>query len=160
MNITVISTVVGLLMATFMFFIRMRASKKPASLKKIILPPFFMSTGFLMFLFPGVQVHIKYAIAAFFVGALLSYPLIATSKFQIVGDDIYLKRSKAFVFILLGLVVLRVALKSYIGMYINVLETGGLFFILAFGMIVPWRIAMYFSYMKLQRNLNEDSILT
>lgn len=158
MNVTVISTVVAVFMALMVFMIRMKAAKKPASLKKIILPPIFMSTGFSMFFLPQMHIHVQYAIAAFFVGNLLSYPLIATSKFQIVGEDIYLKRSKAFVFILLGLVALRAILKSYVGEYINIMETAGLFFILAYGMILPWRIAMYFSFMKLKKTLKEEPV--
>ncbi|GEN36706.1 MULTISPECIES: CcdC family protein [Aneurinibacillus] len=157
---TILSAVIGVFMAMMVFFIRMRASKKPASLKKIILPPFFMSTGFSMFLYPPMHVHVTYALFAFFVGTLLSYPLIVTSKFEVIGKDIYLKRSKAFVFILIGLVLLRLALKSYVGMYVSMEETAGLFFILAFGMIVPWRIAMYVEYMKLHRSLDDDSVLT
>ncbi|MBN6186782.1 cytochrome c biogenesis protein CcdC [Aneurinibacillus sp. BA2021] len=160
MNVTIISAVMGLFMASMVFVIRMRASKKPASLKKIVLPPFFMSTGFAMFLNPSMHVHVTYALFAFFVGALLSYPLILTSRFEVIGKDIYLKRSKAFVFILLGLVVLRLALKSYVGLYVTFEETAGLFFILAFGMIVPWRVAMYVEYMKLSRSLDDDRLLT
>jgi membrane protein CcdC involved in cytochrome C biogenesis len=160
MSMTILSAVIGLFMATMVFIVRMRAAKKPASLKKIILPPFFMSTGFAMFLYPPMHVHVTYALFAFFVGTMLSYPLIATSRFEVVGKDIYLKRSKAFVFILLGLVVLRMMLKSYVGMYVGVEETAGLFFILAFGMIVPWRIAMYREYVKLYRTIGDDSILT
>ena len=152
MNLTVISTIVALFMAMMVFMIRMKAAKKPATVKKIILPPLFMSTGFSMFLVPQMHVHLQYAWIAFFVGTLLSYPLIVTSKFEIVGEDIYLKRSKAFVFILLGLVALRMGLKSYVGEYIDIMETAGLFFILAFGMILPWRIAMYFSFAKLKKN--------
>ncbi|CEH31312.1 hypothetical protein AM501_10540 [Aneurinibacillus migulanus] len=151
---TILSGVIGIFMATIVLMVRMRASKKPASLKKIILPPFFMSTGFAMFLYPPMHVHVTYALFAFFVGALLSYPLIVTSKFEVVGRDIYLKRSKAFFFILVGLVLLRLALKSYVGMYVSIEETAGLFFILAFGMIVPWRVAMYFEYVKLNRSLD------
>lgn len=151
---TILSGVIGIFMATIVLMVRMRASKKPASLKKIILPPFFMSTGFAMFLYPPMHVHVTYALFAFFVGALLSYPLIVTSKFEVVGRDIYLKRSKAFFFILVGLVLLRLALKSYVGMYVSMEETAGLFFILAFGMIVPWRVAMYFEYVKLNRSLD------
>ncbi|WCK54004.1 cytochrome c biogenesis protein CcdC [Aneurinibacillus sp. Ricciae_BoGa-3] len=158
--ITIISSIVALCMALMVFFVRMRAANKPASVKKIILPPFFMSSGFLMFLYPGFHVPVEYAIIAFFVGMLFSYPLIITSRFEVVGKDVYLKRSKAFVFILLGLVVIRLVLKTYISQYINVMETGSLFFVLAFGMIVPWRIAMYFSYLRVQRELDDKTILT
>lgn len=153
MDRTLLSSIFALFMATMVIIIRMKAAKKPATVKKIILPPLFMSTGFFMFFLPQMHVHIQYALIAFFVGVLLSYPLIVTSKFEIVGKDIYLKRSKIFIFILVGLVVLRLALKSYIGQYIDLMETAGLFFILAFGMIVPWRIDMYFNFAKLKKSL-------
>lgn len=159
MNVAVLSTVVALGMAVMAFFIRMRAAKKPVSVKKIVLPPFFMSTGFLMFVYPPTHVPVTYAIAAFFGGAVLSYPLIATSGFEVVGDEVYMKRSKMFLFILVGLIAIRVLLKSYIGLYIDPMETAGLFFILAFGMIVSWRIAMYFSYIRLQRDLKDNHVL-
>jgi membrane protein CcdC involved in cytochrome C biogenesis len=158
-NLTVMSTAIGLCMAMVVFFLRMRAAKKPATFKKIVMPPLFMSTGFAMFFYPSMHVHVKYALLALFIGTILSYPLIMTSRFEIVGSDIYLKRSKAFIFILLGIMGLRLVLKSYVGTYVDVMETAGLFFILAFGMIVPWRIAMGVEYMKLYRTLKEDSSL-
>ncbi|BAU26699.1 membrane protein CcdC involved in cytochrome C biogenesis [Aneurinibacillus soli] len=160
MSVAVLSTIVVLFMAVMAFFIRMRAAKKPVSAKKIILPPFFMSTGFMMFLYPPTHVPVTYAVAAFVCGMILSYPLIATSRFEVVGDHIYMKRSKAFLVILLGLIAIRTTLKSYIGMYINPMETAGIFFILAFGMIVTWRIAMYFTYIRFQRDLKNDYDLT
>ncbi|MFB4475451.1 CcdC protein domain-containing protein, partial [Oceanobacillus caeni] len=39
------STIVFAGMAVFMIFIRLKAAKRPASIKKIILPPIMMSTG-------------------------------------------------------------------------------------------------------------------
>ena len=160
MNVVVLSTIVALGMAVMAFFIRARAAKKPVSIRKIVLPPFFMSTGFFMFLYPPTHAPIRYAIAAFFSGVVLSYPLIATSGFQVQGNEVYMKRSKAFLFILVGLIAIRMLLKSYIGLYINPMETAGLFFILAFGMIVSWRIAMYFSYVRLQQQLKSGHMLT
>ena len=49
--ILAVSTIAAIVMALAVFAIRMKASKKPATLKKIILPPFFMSTGALMYVF-------------------------------------------------------------------------------------------------------------
>jgi membrane protein CcdC involved in cytochrome C biogenesis len=145
-----ISTLVAVLMALLVIGIRMRASRKPTSLRKILIPPFAMSTGFLMFLFPEFRVPYTYALIALLVGILFSYPLIATSHMQVLDGSIYLKRSKMFPLILLGLLALRLLLHQFVERYVNVQQTGALFFILAFGMIVPWRIAMYRRFKKLQ----------
>ncbi|NGQ93791.1 cytochrome c biogenesis protein CcdC [Brevibacillus sp. SYP-B805] len=141
--------IVPLLMATFVIMIRMRAAKKPVSARKIILPPLFMSTGFIMFHFPEAITPLPYDILAFLVGMVLSIPLILTSKFEIVGQDVYLRRSKIFFVILLGLLIIRTAIKLWIGDAFTPMQTGGLFFILAFGMILPWRVAMLFMYQRL-----------
>lgn len=90
---------------------------------------------------------------AFIVGVLFSLFLIKTSSFEVVQDNIYLKRSKAFIFILVGLIVVRLLLKVILGQFIPVHEMGGLFFTLAFGMILPWRIAMFFMYRNLAKKL-------
>lgn len=87
------------------------------------------------------------------VGMFFSIFLIKTSKFEIQGNDIYLKRSKAFVFILIGLVIIRIALKSVLSASIDVPQMGGMFFLLAYSMIIPWRIAMYVDYKKLLNQL-------
>ena len=50
------STIIAAIMAVIMIFVRLRAAKEPTSVKKIILPPFFMSTGALMFVVPIFQV--------------------------------------------------------------------------------------------------------
>lgn len=156
---TVISTGISVIMAFIVLTIRLRKSKQPTSLKQIILPPLFMSSGFIMFLYPPMHVHILYAIESLITGMCLSIPLILTSKFEVRGTDIFLKRSKAFMFILLGLIILRLAMKSYIGDYVSFYETGGLFYILAVGMIFPWRIAMAIKYRQLARG-NQGELLS
>ncbi|SET38531.1 Membrane protein CcdC involved in cytochrome C biogenesis [Salinibacillus kushneri] len=149
------STVVAFIMATTMIFVRMKAAKKPASIKKIILPPLFMSTGALMFVLPVFHISWMQLIEAFVVGAIFSVFLIMTSKFEIQEDDIYLVPSKAFVLILFGLLILRLLLKTIIGQTISFGETSGMFFILAFGMILSWRIAMLIKYLKLKKTLEQ-----
>ena len=115
-----------------------------------------MSTGALMFVFPMFRVTGAELLEALLLGMFFSIFLIKTSKFEVREDAIYLKRSKAFVFILIGLLCLRIALKTYLSSTIDVGELSGMFWILAFGMIVPWRIAMYISYKKLHRRINSD----
>jgi membrane protein CcdC involved in cytochrome C biogenesis len=88
------------------------------------------------------------------LGMLFSILLIKTSKFEIRENEIYLKRSKAFIYILVGLLIVRVALKSILSTSIDFGELSGMFFLLAFSMIVPWRVAMYLDYKKLYRQLH------
>ncbi|KGX87563.1 CcdC family protein [Pontibacillus litoralis] len=147
------STIVAALMAVTMIFVRMRAAKKPASVKKIILPPVFMSTGALMFLFQPFRVEWLQVVEAFTLGVFFSIFLIKTSKFEIKDQDIYLIPSKAFVFILFGLLIVRIVLKLIIGNGISLGETSGMFFLLAFGMILSWRIAMLLQYKRLEKQL-------
>ncbi|MBY0120584.1 CcdC family protein [Bacillus sp. S/N-304-OC-R1] len=154
MDMVIISSVGAALMAVFVMFVRMKAAKKPASAKKIILPPIFMSTGALMFIFPYFRVTPLEILEAALVGMLFSILLVKTSKFEIRENQIYLKRSKAFVFILIGLLIIRIIAKLILSSSIHVGQLGGMFWILAFGMIVPWRIAMYMDFRKLQRQLS------
>jgi membrane protein CcdC involved in cytochrome C biogenesis len=157
-NFHFITPVIAFVMAATVITLRLRATNKPVNAKKIILPPIGMSTGFLMFLYPPTHIPWSWAALAFLTGALfLSIPLIQTSKFHVVNGEIYLKRSKAFVWILLTLFVLRLSLHSYIEQHISVFQTGSVFFILAFGMLLPWRLAMYVKYKKLQNELKQKS---
>ncbi|PYH25493.1 hypothetical protein US8_03773 [Bacillus altitudinis] len=141
-------------MAVAVMFIRIKSSAKPATAKKIILPPIFMSTGALMFFVPMFQVTGAEFLEAITVGMFFSIFLIKTSKFEIRGNEIYLKRSKAFVFILIGLLVLRIGMKTILSSSIDYGALSGMFWILAFGMIVPWRIAMYLSFRKMSKQLD------
>ncbi|NLP52883.1 cytochrome c biogenesis protein CcdC [Bacillus sp. RO1] len=157
---TVLSTIFAVCMALLVLFIRMKAAKKPSSVKKIVLPPIFMSTGALMFLFPEFRVSFLQILEALTVGAIFSIFLIKTSKFEMKDNDIYLKRSKAFVFILLGLLAVRVVMKLVLSTQIDIGELTGMFWLLAFGMIVPWRIAMYVKYKKIESGSIPPTIKT
>jgi membrane protein CcdC involved in cytochrome C biogenesis len=140
-------------MAILVIIIRIKAAKKPATMKKIILPPLFMSTGSLMFLFPMFQVTPLQVLEAVSVGMVFSIFLIKTSQFEVKENEIYLKRSKAFIFILFGLLILRIILKVILSSSIDVGELSGMFYLLALGMIIPWRISMFLSFRKLNDQL-------
>ncbi|WP_042348750.1 CcdC family protein [Bacillus massiliigorillae] len=159
MDLIYISTGIAILMALGVLFIRMKASSKPVSSKKIILPPIFMSTGALMFLFPFFRVTSAEILEALCVGMFFSIFLIKTSTFEIRDNDIYLKRSKAFAFILIGLVIIRLVGKLVLSSTIDVGQLSGMFWILAFGMIVPWRVAMYVQYKRLQNTMLNTAIV-
>ncbi|MFD3445638.1 CcdC family protein [Microbacteriaceae bacterium 4G12] len=155
-NIALLSSAVAIFMAVSVMFIRIKAAKKPASLKKIILPPIFMSTGACMYILPEFRLTSSEIIEAIVVGLFFSIFLIKTSKFEIRGQEIYLQRSKAFIFILVGLLVVRVGLKTFLSQSISLGQLSGMFFLLAFAMIVSWRIAMYRSYTKLLVELKKQ----
>jgi membrane protein CcdC involved in cytochrome C biogenesis len=156
MNYVVVSSIGAVFMGFFVLFVRMKAAKKPANVKKIILPPVFMSSGALMYVAPEFRLTPMEILEAVIVGMLFSILLIKTSKFEVRENDIYLKRSKAFVFILVGLLVVRLVAKSILSSTIDFGQLSGMFFLLAFSMIVPWRIAMYRSYMKLYNGLQKN----
>ncbi|MGX5609627.1 CcdC family protein [Bacillus cereus] len=153
MHLALISSIVAICMAVGVMFIRLKAAKKPATLKKIVLPPIFMSTGAFMYLLPEFRLTTSEIIEAVLVGVFFSIFLIKTSKFEIREQDIYLQRSKAFIFILIGLIVVRLAFKSYLSQTIHLGQLSGMFFLLSFSMIVSWRIAMYRSFMKLKKEM-------
>ena len=150
----VISTIFAVIMGLLVFAVRMKASQKPATIKKIILPPFFMSTGALMYVFPYFQLTGTEILEAIILGMFFSIFLIKTSKFEIKDNQIYMKRSKAFGFVLIGLILIRTILKLLLSSSIDLGETGGMFWLLAFSMIVPWRLAMYYQYKKFEILLN------
>jgi len=154
MDLVIVSSIGAILMAVFAMFVRMKAAKKPASAKKILLPPLFMSTGALMYIFPEFRLSPMEILESIVVGMLFSILLIKTSKFEIKGEEIYLKRSRAFVFILIGLLVVRIVAKLILSSSIDVGELSGMFFLLAFSMILPWRIAMYRDFRKLYLKIN------
>ncbi|WP_373467268.1 CcdC family protein [Parageobacillus toebii] len=156
MCLAIVSSIVAVFMALLVLFVRMKASNKPTNAKKIILPPIFMSTGALMFIDPVFRVTKGELIEAVVLGAFFSIFLIKTSKFEIINGKIYLKRSKAFIFILVGLIVIRLGLKTYLGRTIDYRQLSGMFYLLAFSMIVPWRVAMYITYKKLERRLKHQ----
>ncbi|KAA9012104.1 CcdC family protein [Niallia endozanthoxylica] len=154
MDLVLVSSVGAVGMAIFAMFVRMKSAKKPATVKKILLPPLFMSTGALMYVVPEFRLTSMEIIESIVIGILFSILLIKTTKFEIKNQNIYLKRSRAFMFILLGIFVIRLAAKIILSSTIDFGELSGMFFLLAFSMIVPWRAAMYASYQKLKRELN------
>lgn len=145
------STVIALFMGILALVVRTKAAKKPVTAKRIVLPPLFMSTGAMMFFFEEFRVAPLQIVEALIVGALFSIILIKTTGFERKEDGIYVKRSKAFLFILFGLLIVRLVGKLLLSNTIDVGELGGMFWILAFGMIVPWRIGMLAKFNQMNR---------
>lgn len=129
---------------------RLHETRRPVNPRGIIIPPLGMSTGFAMFAAPQMRIPVWWGIVAFLVGAgIFAIPLAHTSRLEREGNAIMMRRSPAFLAILLVLVAIRFALRSYIDQFISPLETGALFFVLAFGMILRWRVGMLLEYRRL-----------
>jgi len=109
-----------------------------------------MATGFCMFLVPQFRVPLLWAALAFIVGAvLLAYPLLITSRLEREGDAIMMRRSSAFFAVVVGLAAIRYFARGYFDSVLTIQQTAGLFFILAFGMILRWRLRMLSQYRTL-----------
>ena len=150
---TAIVTVCGLVGVLFW---RVREGRTAVTARKIIAPTLGMSTGFCMFFAPQFRVPWLWALAAFLVGAiLLAWPLLATSRLEHDGTAIMMRRSKAFFLVILVLAAVRYFARGYFDHLLTLEQTGGLFFILAFGMILRWRIAMLCQYRQLRARFPE-----
>ncbi|HWA95146.1 MAG TPA: cytochrome c biogenesis protein CcdC [Terracidiphilus sp.] len=133
---------------------RVREAKTAVTLKKIVIPPLGMATGFSMFVAPPFRIPLEWAAIAFLVGATaLAWPLVATTKLERRGNDVMMKRSRAFIVVILVLAAIRFAAHGYFDKIMTVEQTGGLFFVLAFGMIVVWRGKLVWDYKRVSAGI-------
>ncbi len=131
---------------------RIRESSRAVSVRSLLIPPLAMSTGFSMFAAHSFRVPWTWGLSAFVLGAsVFSYPLIASSRLTRQGNAIMMRRSRWFIVILVGLAALRLVLRGYIGEFVSAQQTAGLFFVLAFGMIVRWRTELFIQFRRLVR---------
>ncbi len=129
---------------------RVREAQGAVSIKKIVIPPLGMATGFSMFIVPAFRVPWSWAGIAFLIGAfVLAYPLLLTSRLVRQGDAVMMQRSNAFFAVILVLAAIRLMARGYLDTVLSVQQTGALFYLLAFGMILRWRTRMLLEYRKL-----------
>jgi membrane protein CcdC involved in cytochrome C biogenesis len=129
---------------------RIREARGPISLKKIVMPPLGMATGFSMFAVPAFRIPWAWAGIALLFGAVgLAYPLLLTSRLVRQGDVVMMQRSNAFFIVILALAAIRLLARGYLDTVLTAQQTGALFFVLAFGMILRWRTRMLLEYRKL-----------
>lgn len=147
-------TAVAIIMAVLALIVRLKASRRPITVKRIIIPPLGMATGFGMFFVPDVHIPIYWGILAFLTGwFLFSFPLNRSTQFEIIDGEIFAKRTPEFAYILIGLLAIRLILHGVIEQYISVLQTASVFFLLAFGMILRWRLFMLKQYRRMTEQL-------
>lgn len=129
---------------------RIREAQGAVSLKKILIPPMGMATGFCMFIVPSFRVPVGWAALAVALGAVaLAYPLLLTSRLVRQGDVVMMQRSNAFFLVILALAAIRLMARGYLDSVLTLQQTGALFYLLAFGMIVRWRAQMFLEYRRL-----------
>ena len=126
---------------------RIREGRSAVTVRKIIIPPLGMATGFSMFFVPAFRVPLLWAAIAFGIGAiLLAWPLLATSRLVRDGDAVMMKRSKVFFIVVIVLFAIRYFARGYFDTIMTLQQTAGLFFVLAFWMILRWRLSMLREY--------------
>ncbi len=144
---SILASAAGLVAVTMW---RLREAKSAVSLKKIVIPPLGMATGFSMFVVPAFRIPWAWAGLAFVIGAAaLAWPLLLTTRLERRGDEVMMKRSSAFLVVILVLAAIRFFARGYFDTILTTQQTAGIFFILAFGMIVVWRAKMLMDYQRL-----------
>lgn len=129
---------------------RLRESRSTVSVKKIIAPPLGMATGFFMFVLPAFRISWELSLSAFAIGAIvLAYPMLRTSRLVKKGDTITIQRSNLFILIMVTLAIIRFIARNYFSTILSTQQTAALFFVLAFGMILRWRVQMLLEYRAL-----------
>lgn len=145
--VTAVASLVGLVGVLVW---RVREGRTAVTLKKIVMPPLGMATGFSMFFVPACRVPWAWGIGAFLVGAILfAYPLLLTSDLHIENGVIMMKRSAAFFTVVIVLALVRYLARGYFDAFMSLEQTGALFYLLAFGMILRWRAKLFFAYRAL-----------
>ena len=120
---------------------RVREGRAVVTLKKIVIPPLGMATGFSMFFYPPCRVPFLWSLAAFAIGAgIFAYPLLLTSDLHFHNGEIRMKRSSAFFAVIIVRVLVRWAARDYFDHFLSLEQTGAIFYLLAFGMIPRWRL--------------------
>jgi membrane protein CcdC involved in cytochrome C biogenesis len=137
---------------------RVRETKTAVSLRKIIIPPLGMATGFSMFFDPAFRVPLEWAAIAFLIGSVaLAWPLLLTTRLEVQGETVRMKRSSAFLLVILVLAAIRFFARGYFDKILSAQQTAGIFFILAFGMILIWRAKMLVDFRRLTADMQEAS---
>ena len=153
---SILASVAGLVAVTIW---RLREARTAVSLKKIVIPPLGMATGFSMFFVPAFRVPLEWAGIAFVIGAsALSLPLLLTTRLERRGDTVMMKRSSAFLAVILVLAVIRFLARGYFDTILTAEQTAGIFFILAFGMIICWRAKMLVDFRRLTSEFQASAV--
>lgn len=149
---------IGIFVVLFglMLWRRTSAMRKPIKGKGYVMiwPLVFFLPGFLMFVNPQqpFQGNVWEILGAIAFGGLLSIPMIITTQYEVREDGlIYPKQSKAFLFAIVGVVLVRLLAREYIT-GLDQLTLAALFYVMAVTYVLLWRIT---SFMKFRRAMSE-----
>ena len=145
-----ITAVVSLIGLAGVLTWRVREGRSAVTLKKIVMPPLGMATGFCMFIVPAFRVPWAWGLGAFLIGAVVfAYPLLLTSDLHLQSGVIMMKRSSAFFAVIIVLAVVRYLARGFFDRFLTLEQTGALFYLLAFGMILRWRLKLLLAWRTL-----------
>ncbi|QHW29635.1 cytochrome c biogenesis protein CcdC [Paenibacillus rhizovicinus] len=143
---------IAVLIAALILWRRTRSMYRPipGNGLRLLLPAAYLavacipvSTG------PNVDAAAWEFVVAFLVGAVLSIPLIWTTKYERRDDGmIYAAKNKSFIFSFLAIFLVRFILRDYFK-FVGPETEAALFVVVAVGYAVPWRIASYMKFRKL-----------
>jgi membrane protein CcdC involved in cytochrome C biogenesis len=146
----IITAIVSLIGLAGVLAWRIREGRSAVTLKKIVMPPLGMATGFCMFIVSAFRVPFVWGISAFLIGAVVfAYPLLLTSDLHLQNGVIMMKRSSAFFAVIIVLAVARYLARGFFDRFLTLEQTGALFYLLAFGMILRWRAKLFFAWRTL-----------
>jgi membrane protein CcdC involved in cytochrome C biogenesis len=105
----------------------------------------------------GTLPSITEMIVAFLLGIVLSVPMVMTTNYEIREDNqVYARKSTAFIYALVGLIVIRFVLRDYFSsmnpMVLSLLST-----ILAFGYVGVWRVVSFIKFRRVLRQRESRS---
>src|SRR5579863_8681569 len=142
-----ITAVVSLIGLAGVLAWRVREGRTAVTLKKIVMPPLGMATGFCMFIVPAFRIPLLWGLGSFLIGAvILAYPLLLTSDLHRQNGVIMMKRSSAFFAVIIVLAIVRYLARSFFDRFLTLEQTGALFYLLAFGMILRWRLKLLLAW--------------
>ncbi|MGZ4122667.1 MAG: CcdC family protein [Tumebacillaceae bacterium] len=140
-----------LLLIIFMIWRRTRAMRRPINGNGIRM---LVPVAVLLLLGTQLFGHGQYkgttleTVGAIVIGVLFSIPLILTTHYEVREDGlIYAKQNKGFIFALVGLVIVRLALREYIT-FVDQGTLAILFYLLGVSYLTVWRVVSFIKFRK------------
>ncbi|MGF7032169.1 membrane protein CcdC involved in cytochrome C biogenesis [Paenibacillus mucilaginosus] len=136
----------------FVLWRRIRAAARPVTGRglRLLLPLLILPLGLPGVWNPQLHLTLKEVVLSLLFGLLMSVPMILTTNYERREDGrIYPVKSKAFIVVILALIALRLGLRSYLSA-LDPAELAMLFYLIAAAYIVPWRIAGFVKFRRIQ----------
>ena len=100
----------------------------------------------------GSPISLIMLVGALVIGAIFSIPLVLTTNYEIREDGlIYAIKNKSFTYVLIGLILLRVSLRTYLG-GIDPFTLTKLMFLMASVYLIIWRVSSFIKFRRIWIN--------